>query len=546
MYELYQIGSSVAYHLGLKGWGPHTTIVEQNQIGESSKWYSSGLVGTFKSSHTQVKMCRKSVNLIEELGRKGYNTGWKQCGALNLARNRDRMTSYRRLNSLGAGWNIKSKLVSPDECAELCPIIQTDDLIGGLWIPGDGVADPNAVCHALISECIKMGVSVVEHCGITQINQTDGKVSSVETTGGTVDCIYFVNCAGFWARTVGQLSEPNVKVPLHPVEHYYLHTKPVDGLSPNTPVIRDMDGNVYMREHDGRILAGGYEVNAKPAYEDGVYPAMDRQLPPDWDHFHMSLEQILKRMPLLRDCGLEKLCNGPEIFPPDGKWILGESPEIKNYLVAVGMKTVGISAGGGVGKAIADIITQGYSKLDIYELDISRFLGLHNNRKFLRDRSREVPGLHYAVTYPFHEFKTGRSLRMSPIFPALQEAGAVFSQLMGYERPAWFDKEGAERVENGGHNKFRLATTETFGKPVWFDFAATEYDACREKIGLCDYSSYTKIDLWSPGREVVELLQYLCSNDVDVPIGSIIHTGMQNQSGGYENDCSLARLAENQ
>lgn len=208
------------------------------------------------------------------------------------------------------------------------------------------------------------------------------------------------------------------------------------------------------------------------------------------------------------------------------------------------MKTVGISAGGGVGKAIADIITQGYSKMDIYELDVSRFLGLHNNRKFLRERAREIPGLHYGVTYPFQEFKTGRNLRMSPIFPALQEAGAVFSQVMGYERPAWFDKTYLE--EEDGRPKFRMATTETFSKPAWFELANFEYDACREKIGLCDYSSFTKIDLWSQGREVVDMLQYLCSNDVDVPVGAIIHTGMQNNYGGYENDCSLARLAENQ
>lgn len=391
---------------------------------------------------------------------------------------------------------------------------------------------------------MKMGVTVVEHCGVIQVNQHENKVKSVETTGGMTECIYFVNCAGFWARNIGQLSEPNVKVPLHAVEHYYLHTKEIEGLPTKMPVIRDLDGQIYLRENNGKILAGGFEKNAKPAYEDGIHPTTERILPPDWDHFHLLLEQILKRVPILRDTILDRLSNGPEIFSPDGKWMLGESPEIQNYLVAVGMKTVGISAAGGVGEAIADIITQGYSPLDINELDISRFLGLHNNRKFLQDRVREIPGLHYGLVYPFDEFKTGRNLRMSPIFPALQEAGGVFSQVMGYERPAWFDHRS--RFDENGHLTFRIASTETFGKPHWFDFASSEYDACREKIGLCDYSSFTKIDLWSPGTEIVDLLQYLCSNDVDVPVGSIIHTGMQNTHGGYENDCSLARISNNQ
>lgn len=143
---------------------------------------------------------------------------------------------------------------------------------------------------------------------------------------------------------------------------------------------------------------------------------VERELPADWDHFHVLLEQLLKRVPSLRNASLERLCNGPEAFSPDCKWILGESPEvwfmvfpfsksnyfmkrlslpsfqIQNYLIAVGMKTVGISAAGGVGRAIADIIIKGYSSVDLYELDVSRFLGLHNNRRFLMDRVREVPG----------------------------------------------------------------------------------------------------------------------------------------------------------
>lgn len=99
---------------------------------------------------------------------------------------------------------------------------------------------------------------------------------------------------------------------------------------------------------------------------------------------------------------------------------------------------MGISAAGGVGRATAELIINGSTSLDMYELDVSRFLGLHNNRKFLRDRVKEVPGIHYALQYPHHEFKTGRNLRMSPIYPKLREAGAIFGQVMGYERPTWF------------------------------------------------------------------------------------------------------------
>lgn len=155
--------------------------------------------------------------------------------------------------------------------------------------------------------------------------------------------------------------------------------------------------------------------------------------------------------------------------------------------------------------------------------------------------------MHYAIPYPFHEFKTGRNLRMSPIYPVLKAHGAIFGQTMGYERPNYFEQSASDAGEAivATTNAFIRGDTNTFSKPHWFDIVGSEYDACREKIGLADYSSFTKIDVWSKGGEVINLLQHLCSNDVDVPVGSIIHTGMQNVHGGYENDCSLARVSDN-
>lgn len=146
-------------------------------------------------------------------------------------------------------------------------------MVGGLWLPSDGVGDPQLICKTLIQESMKMGVTVVEHCSITQVIQANRKVKAVKTSSGaTTECVYFVNCSGFWARGIGQLSEPYVKVPLHAAEHYYLHTKQIDGLDPMTPIVRDLDGQIYFRENNGAILAGGFELNAKPAYEDGIIP----------------------------------------------------------------------------------------------------------------------------------------------------------------------------------------------------------------------------------------------------------------------------------
>ncbi|XP_045462429.1 pyruvate dehydrogenase phosphatase regulatory subunit, mitochondrial isoform X1 [Harmonia axyridis] len=549
------MGASVAYHLAVLGWGQETVLIEKNRVGGGTTWNTSGLVGVFKPSLAQVKLTRSSVDLYETLHSKGLQTGWKQCGSLNIARTKDRMTMFRRMKAQSVSWNIDCELLTPAQCKEKCPLLYVEDLVGGIWIPEDGVGDPYRVCTSLLEEAMKMGVTVVENCPITKVLQVNDIVKGVETENGTIDCEFFVNCAGFWAREVGQLSEPYIKVPLHAVEHYYLHTKYVPDLNPLTPVVRDQDGYIYFRENNGRLLAGGFEPIANAAFENGNVPVdkqkgQDRYLEANWDHFHILLEQLLHRVPCLENVVLDRLCNEPEAFSPDCKWIVGEAPEIQNYYIAAGMKTVGIAAAGGVGQATAEMIVYNDTGFDMYELEVSRFLGLHNNRKFLRDRVREVPSLHYAINFPFHEFVTGRNLRMSPVYPKLREAGAVFGQTMGYERPTWFEESHSDEyssnqsIEDWATN-FQVASAKGFGKPHWFDRVSLEYASCREGIGLSDYSSFTKIDLWSKGDEVVAALQYICSNDVDVPVDSIIHTGMQNKNGGYENDCSLARISEN-
>lgn len=333
---------------------------------------------------------------------------------------------------------------------------------------------------------------------------------------------------------------------MHPVSHQFIiaQTSP-ELINQLNCVLYDLDGRIYMREFNGKLLAGGFEQVAKPAFADGVLPDSPKKrftIKPDYDQFSDVLEQILHRVPDFKKAELIKLSNIPEIFSPDARWILGESPEIQNYYVAAGMMLDDV--GGGIGKALANILTKGYAKIDP-EVEVNRFLGLHNNRKYLKERVKEINSIPYGIQYPYFEYEYGRKLRMSPIFPVLQENGAVFGQIMGYERPNYFDLAGKE-VDAHGNTIFRIAHTKTFGKPHWFDLVADEYRACRERIGLADYSSFTKIDLWSKGNEIVEFLQKMCSNDVDIPIGNICHTGMHNEhSGGYENDCSLARMSEN-
>ena len=435
-----------------------------------------------------------SKELYDELEDKGYFTGWKQVGSVYVAQTKERLHYYKRLKSEALHQKIDCEVITDlDKLKEICPLIRVDDLEGALWVPTDGVANPFEICRALSALSIEMGVRMIQNCELKEVLVKNGSVSGVVTSKGYIKCKYFVNTAGMWAREIGHKSNPRVQIPLHTAEHYYLHTKPVADLFPNTPVVHDPDANIYFRENEGRFLAGGFEPEAKPI-DELPNTVSKSELPVDWDHFHILLEGILHRVPSMGNAVLERLTNGPEPFSPDGNWVLGQAPEIRNYYVASAMRSIGIGAAGGVAELICNYIEKGYPSFDMHNLDIQRFLPAHNNRKFLKDRVQEVPSLFYSIPYPYQEFKQGRGLRTSPIFPKLRDAGARFNQIMGYERAMYFkpsdkpvdlgqfgmtggfaglDKQSESDTETKtvgkGSNarEIKVATTDTFHKVIY-------------------------------------------------------------------------------
>jgi pyruvate dehydrogenase phosphatase regulatory subunit len=262
-------------------------------------------------------------------------------------------------------------------------------------------------------------------------------------------------------------------------------------------------------------------------------------------HFNNLTDPLLKnfmnRVPTASEAEVDRIVNSPESFTPDTRMIMGESAEVDGYFIAAGANANAVSLAGGVGRYTAELIAFGETDVKIWAVDVRRFVKLHNNRKFLRDRVRETVGKQYSLKYPTYGmslYKKGRKLRTSPLHTRLLANGAIYGENLGYERPLWFDKS----IKN-----FYIADHDkgTFGKPPWFEFVRDEYIACRKGVAVMDMSSFTKFELKSAGREVVDFLQNICSNDIDCPIGHVVHTGMQNHKGGYENDCSVVQLEPN-
>ncbi|MFQ5983717.1 MAG: FAD-dependent oxidoreductase, partial [Woeseiaceae bacterium] len=280
------------------------------------------------------------------------------------------------------------------------------------------------------------------------------------------------------------------------------------------------------------LLIGAFEPNAKPWGMNGIPEnfAFD-QLPDDWDHFEPALQNALHRIPALQEAGIQSFFCGPESFTPDDRYILGEAPEFKNLFVAAGFNSIGIQSSGGVGMVMAEWIVNGHPPMDLWDVDIRRWVPFQGNRRYLRDRTVEGLGLLYAMHWPFRQFETARPVRTTPLYDRLAARGACFGEVAGWERPNWFAPEGVEpRYEY------------SYGRQNWFDYSATEHQAVREAVGLLDQTSFAKFLL--QGRDAGKVLNRVCANNVSVPAGKVVYTQWLNERGGIEADLTVTRLQE--
>jgi 4-methylaminobutanoate oxidase (formaldehyde-forming) len=275
---------------------------------------------------------------------------------------------------------------------------------------------------------------------------------------------------------------------------------------------------------------GGFEPVAKPWGTDGI-PAdfAFSLLAEDWEHFQVLMEQAVIRIPALEHAPVRRHVNGPESFTPDGRYLLGEAPECRNFFVAAGFNSIGIASGAGAGKALAEWIVGAEPPMDLWDVDIRRVAAFQGNPRYLRERTTEMVGAAYAVHWPYLQPVTSRGVRTSALHDRLAARGACFGVVMGWERANWYAPPGME-----------AAYRYSYGRQNWFPCAAAEHRAVREAVGLFDQSSFAKLRLEGP--EALAVLQRLCANDVDVPDGRIVYTQMLNQHGGIEADLTVTRL----
>ena len=522
-------GTSVAYHLAKAGWRD-VVLLEKDELTSGSTCHAAGLVTQFNPSPTMMRFRRYSIELYRELG------VFETVGSLRFASSKDQLLELQRGVSRARGIGLDVELVSADEAVQKMPVIARDSLYGAVWVPGDGHLDPHTATHALASAARELGARVLTHRRVTGLElRPDGAIKAVRTEAGPIETEVVIVAGGIWGPQIAAMA--GAFVVSTPVDHQHAALLAVTGheLPHDMPCFRDPDNLVYGKAEAGGMVLGGYELNPVARWVDGVpWDHAGDSLPPDQSRFEPLLAGAARRFPFLHDAGIVKLVCHPDAMTPDAGPLVGPVPGVRGLFMAAGLSLNGFGGAGGIGRAIAEMVTGGDTELDLYAYRPWRFGPVHRDPLYVAELARETYKYYYYQRYPFDSDEWGRPKRLSALHTRLQDLGAVFGTKHGWERPDYFEPGRPWRRAGADQRAFG------FQKPPYFDRLAEEHRAFRERAGIIDMSSFGKVEITGPGAP--GLLERVAGNLIDRPVGSVVYTQLLERNGGIAADVTITRL----
>ena len=527
------VGASIAYHLTLAG-ETDVVLVERGRLTNGTTWHAAGLVSQVRGTHALTELSRINAETYERVGREtGLDPGLRRVGSLTVARTEERFQEIRRPVSIARDAGLSSEIVDRERIRELWPSAVVDDLVGGVFFPGDGTINPGAAALALARAAVDRGARYVPGTTVTGFRRAAGgrRVTGITTSAGDVEAEVVVLAAGLWTSELARLADASVA--LYPAEHVWVMTDETPAATEDLPFLRDLDGYLYVRHHGGRFVIGAFEPNGKPWAPSGVPTDGFVELGPDWDHVRPVLAAARARVPALVDLGFAQFLRGPESFTPDADLQLGFVPEVPGLFVAAGLNSQGIIFGPGVGRAAAEWIVAGHMTMDLVKVDVARMGRWASQRRWLHERTVETLGGLYAMHWPGKQPETARRLRRLPLDGAYLAAGAAMGQVGGWERPLWFEPGTGSAGPTIGYS---------YTEPSWFKAVGEEVRATRDGLALYDLTTYAKFEVAGPGA--LRGLQRLVTSDLDLPPGRVVYTILADELGGVLMDPTITRLAE--
>lgn len=550
------VGVSTLYHLAKKGWSD-VVLLERKELTSGSTWHAAGLLPLFNMSYSVGQIHKYSVKFYQELQEEtGMNVGFTQCSNIRLARTKDRWDEYMYYAGIAETIGIPVNVLTPEQVKEIWPLCETDGLLGAIQHPDDGYIQPADLTQALAKGARDLGTTIYRNTAVTAIAQGDDGTWTVTTDKGEIACVHVISCTGNFARRTGAMV--GLDVPVIPVEHQYIVTEPhpaivarkKEGL-PEMGVLRESDSSWYMREENGGLLLGPYEVGAPCCYVDGPTDDSEYELfQEDLERLMPYVETAIARVPAFGEVGIKKIYNGAIAYTPDGSPIIGPAPGLKNFWLNEG-HSFGVTAAGGAGWQLAEWIVEGEPSIDMMGVDPRRF-GPYATEGYLREKNEEAYANVFTVHYPDEERPAARPLKTTPSYERMKKLGAVFGSVYGWERPNWFAPEGYQVPESElgvgadvllKHNHApavadgRVVEKWSFRRSNYFEHVGNEVRNVHENVGLLDMSAFAKIEVSGPGARA--WLDSILANRIPKKRGRVALCHLLTKNGGVRSEFTV-------
>ncbi len=521
-------GASALYHLTREGWND-VVLVERDELTSGTTWHSAAQVTNFGAVQTMVGLKSHSIRLYNELAADPdhpitYHHG---DGGIRLASTRDHLDGYHHFVSMAKGMDVDFEVIDAEECKRRHPLIETHELLGGLWDPLDGDIDPAGLTQALARRARRAGAEVYRQTPVTGLTEKPDGTWIVHTPNGDIACEIVVNACGYRVNEVGAMM--GVEHPVASMEHQYFLTEPIpelEALDTRVPLLRDPLDDFYSRQEKKGLLVGIYEQDCKTWGMDGIDPDFTSALcPDDLDRCLDNIERVFERMPCLTRTGIHTVINGPITYSADGLPLVGKIPGKRNAYCITGLRA-GIGEGGGHGKILAETIVHGEPEWDAWCLDPRRFTR-HCTSDYTALKAVEDYQNEFRFHMPHEHRPAGREAKTTPLYPLLQERNAAFGVVNGWERAVMF-KPSADFVDE---HSFRFTATK--------DVVAAEVDAVQNAVGLMEVSGFTRFEVSGP--QAAQWLDGLYVSKLPKP-GRVGLTYSVTAKGNVLSEATIARL----
>ncbi|MEH7828505.1 GcvT family protein [Gemmobacter denitrificans] len=544
------VGNGIAYHLAKAGWD--TMLVERDELTSGSTWHAAGLLPLFNMSYATTHIHKYSVDFYKSLeAETGLNAGFAVVGNLRMAQRQERMDEYMLYSSVAETAGVYHEFLSPKEMKDRWPLLNTEDLIGALYHPQDGYINPADVTQAMAKGARQHGATIERKVQVDGYRWTGSEwvvscTRMIEKGGMLIPgeekfeivAEHVVTATGNHAQRTARLL--GVKIPAIPVEHQFIVTEPDPMLqefrknNPEHPVLRDADAKWYVREERGGWILGPYEAGAPARFLYDVPESFRADLfPLDLERIETEYMSMIHRLPSSETVGLKDDFNGPICYTPDGNPLVGPVPGLRNMWIAEGF-SFGITAAGGTGYYLAQMMVNGEAEIDMASLDPRRY-GQWMTTEYAARKNEECYEHVFILHHPDEEREACRPLRTAPAYDRQKDMGAQFGQVNGWERPNYYGPKDAPASFDHDGRSFRRGT--------WWPFAKAEAEAVRSTVGIIDATAFTKHLVRGPGATA--FLDHFTCNKLPT-VGRINLTYALTDHGTTRTEYTIVRLKENE